>query len=118
MGVGLAHDQIVVDAVALAALVAGDDARRHAGGTHGEDEGARRSARRKPRRVIEQELVDAVFTEQRRRQCVEELLHGGSGRACAESPLRPRESPRAPLLGQFARVRGLLPGRRDVCAVR
>ncbi len=40
MRIGLAHDEVIADLIEFAALVAGDDARRHAAGTHQKREAA------------------------------------------------------------------------------
>ena len=73
MGVVLPNGQPAVDGVHFAALVTGDDAGRHAGGAHRHGEGAGEMLA-ESLAGIEQELVGAVFAEQRRIQRVDQPL--------------------------------------------
>ena len=71
MGIGLADHHVAIDGVGFAALVAGDDACRDAGGAHQEDEGrgvvfAEAAAR------LEEKLIDGVLAKQRRLQRIYE----------------------------------------------
>ena len=71
--VGLADDQVSAARIDLATLVAGDDARRDAGGAQQHDEGAG-VVLAKAAAGVEQEHVDRVALEQRRRHRVDEGL--------------------------------------------
>ena len=71
--IGLADDHVAAARIDLAALVAGDHARRNPGRAQQQHERARVVlAEAAPR--VEQEAVDRIVVEQRRRQRVDELL--------------------------------------------
>ena len=70
----LMHDE-TIDRIRLAALVAGDDAGRYAGGAHQEDKG-RGVVLAEAAPGVEQEVVDRLLAEQRRLQCVEKIFFG------------------------------------------
>ena len=114
MGIGLPDDDEAVDRIRLAALVAGDDPGRHAGGSHQDDEGGS---------VVfaeaalgdEQEIIDRMFAEQRRLQCVSEAGAGKQCQCLLHQPFRVRIS-LSPGLGQLARTRVGVAGEGEVAA--
>lgn len=73
VGVQLTHGEIAIDQVDLTTLVAGDDPRRNAGGTHQNDVG-RGVVFAETASGTEQEIVDGMLAEQRRTQGVEEVI--------------------------------------------
>jgi hypothetical protein len=73
VGVGLTHDHVVAARVHLAALVAGHHPGGNAGGPQQNGEGARIVLAEAPARV-EQEPVDGIRPQRRRRQRVDERL--------------------------------------------
>ena len=108
VGMRLAHDQVAADRIPVAALVAGDDARRDPGRAHQRRE-CRGVVPAESLARVEQEIVDRIAREARRRQRVVELLlaeqlehrlHvGGVARR-----------PRARMRRASSTVRGLRPG--------
>jgi hypothetical protein len=104
VGIGLAHDEVAIDRVELAALIAGDHPRRNAGGAHQEDEG-RRVVLAEAAARLEEEFVDRVRAEQRRQQGVVEVLVAKEG---AARPRRFAPAAGASTRSASARVRGLI----------
>ena len=73
MRVALAHDPVVAERIQFAALIAGNHTRRHPGRAHQNDEGAGIVFAETPP-AEEQEIIDAVFAQERWLERVEERL--------------------------------------------
>ena len=98
VGVGLADDHVVAQAVDLAAQVAGHHPGRHPGRAHQGDE-AGRIHFAEPGLDVEQELVDRVASEQRRVECVDKAGFAEHAQGALDD-LRRRQSFAVPARGQ------------------